>query len=188
VGLYRQNTANSQRLAQEHRNLLVQRAETALSAAGTYYAEGQHEPALAQVETSLELAPDQLNGQLLKARILADLGRTEEAFQILEKLEVEHPEEGVVYELLAMLYVELGNDAMVTRYHVLADKYPSQTADALIVRTRTAETLDDMVRLLSEVLEIDREHYLARKMRALTYASLRDYDNMERDADKLIFV
>jgi len=136
----------------------------------------------------LELEPDQLDGQLLRARILTDMGRTEEAFQMLEQLETEHPEEGVVYELLAMLYVELGNEVLVTRYRALADKYPSQTAEALIVRARTAETLDDMVGMLSEALELDRQHYLARKMRALAYSALRDYENMERDADKMTFV
>ena len=188
VKLYRQNVANTGRLAEEKRNLVLQKAGAALSAAETYYAEGQHELALEQTETSLELVPDQLNSQLLRVRILADLGRTEEAFQMLEQLEAEHPEEGVVYELLAMLYVGLGNDALVARYRALADKYPSQTPDTFIVRARTAETLDNMVSLLSEALNLDREHYLARKMRALTYAALRDYENMERDADKLIFV
>jgi serine/threonine protein kinase/tetratricopeptide (TPR) repeat protein len=188
VRLYRQNAANTRRLAQEQRTLVAQKAEAALTAAQTYYAEGQPELALEQAKTSLELVPDQLTSQLLQARILADLGRTDEAFQLLEQLEAEHPEEGVVYELLAMLYVELGNDALVTRYRALADKYPSQTPEAFIVRARTAETLDDMVRLLSEALKLDREHYLARKMRALTYEALRDYENMERDADKLIFV
>ncbi len=188
VRLYRQNAANTRRLAQEKRNLVRQQAEAALAAAQTSYAEGQHELALEQTKTALELVPDQLNSQLLKARILADRGRTDEAFQILEQLEAEHPEEGVVYELLAMLYVELGNDALVTRYRTLADKYPSQTPEAFIVRARTAETLDDMVRLLSEALKLDREHYLARKMRALTYGALRDYENMDRDADKMIFV
>ncbi len=188
VKLYRQNAANTRRLAQEKRNLELQKAKAALAAAETYYAEGQNELALEQTETSLALVPDQLNSQLLKARILADLGRMEEAFQMLEQLEAEHPEEGVVYELLAMLYVELGNDALVARYRTLAEKYPSQTPEAFIVRARTAETLDDMVSLLTEALKLDREHYLARKMRALTYASLRDYENMERDADKLIFV
>ncbi|MHC4437069.1 MAG: protein kinase domain-containing protein [Planctomycetota bacterium] len=188
VRLYRQSTANSRRLREEQRNLVLQKAEAALSAAQTYYAEGQHERALEKTETSLALVPDQLNGQLLKARILADLGRTEEAFQMLEQLEAEHPEEGVVYELLAMLYVELGNDALVTKYRTLAEKYQSQTPEVFIVRARTAETLDDMVSLLSQALNLDREHYLARKMRALTYSALRDYENMERDADKLIFV
>jgi serine/threonine protein kinase len=125
VRLYRQNTANTRRLAQEQRNLVRQKAEAGLTAAETYYAEGQRELALEQTETSLALAPDQLNGQLLRVRILADLGRTEEAFQMLEQLEAEHPEEGAVYELLAMLYVGLGNDALVTRYRTLADKYPS---------------------------------------------------------------
>ena len=167
---------------------MLQKAQAAFTAAQTYYAEGQHKLALEQTGTSLELVPDQLNSQLLKTRILADLGRTEEAFQMLEQLEAEHPEEAVVYELLAMLYVELGNDALVARYRTMADKYPSQTPEALVVRARTAETLDEMVALLSKALNLDREHYLARKMRALTYASLREYDNMERDADKLIFV
>jgi serine/threonine protein kinase/predicted Zn-dependent protease/Tol biopolymer transport system component len=188
VKLYRQSTTNARRLSEEQHNLVLQKAEAALSAAETYYAEGKHELALEQAGALLELVPDQLSGRLLKARILADLGRTEEAFQMLEELEAEHPDEGAVYELLAMLYVELGNDALVTRYRALAEKYPPQTAEAFIVRARTAETLDDMVRLLSEALKLDRQHYLARKMRALTYSDLRDYENMERDADKMIFV
>lgn len=188
VKLYRQSRVNARRLREEKHNLLLQKAEAALSAAETYYAEGKHELALEQAGALLELVPDQLSGQLLKARILADLGRREEAFQILEELETEHPDEGAVYELLAMLYVELGNDALVTRYRALAEKYPPQTAEAFIVRARTAETLDDMVGLLSEALKLDRQHYLARKMRALTYSDLRDYENMERDADKMIFV
>ena len=188
IRLYRQNTANARRLAQEQRSLVLQKAEAALSAAETYYAEGQRELALEQTETALELVPDQLNGQLLRARIVADLGRTDEAFEMLEQLEAKHPEEGAVYELLAMLYVELGNDALVTRYRALAEKYPPQTVEAFIVRARTAETLDEMTGLLSEALKLDRQHYLARKMRALTFAALRDYENMERDADKMIFV
>jgi len=188
VKLYRQSRANARRLSEEKHNLVLQKAEAALSAAETYYAEGKHERALEQAGALLELVPDQLSGRLLKARILADLGRTEEAFQMLEELEAEHPDEGAVYELLAMLYVELGNDALVTRYRTLAEKYPPQTAEAFIVRARTAETLDDMVALLSEALKLDRQHYLARKMRALTYFDLRDYENMERDADKMIFI
>jgi len=186
--LYRQNAGNARRLREEQRNLVLQKAEAGFSTAEAYYEEGQYEQALEQTRTLLELAPDRLESQLLRVRILTNMGRTEEAFQMLEQLEAEHPEEGTVYELLAMLYVELGNDALVTRYRALADKYPSQTPEALIVRARTAETLDDMVRLLTEALNLDREHYLARKMRALTYAAMRDYENMARDADKLIFV
>ena len=188
VKLYKQNMAGKRKLAEEQRNLAFQKAETMLSSAEAYYGEGQYEQALEQTTLLLELVPDHLNGQLLKARILTDMGRAEEAFQMLEQLEAEYPEEGLVYELLAMLYVELGNDALVTRYRALADKYPSQTAETLIVRARTAETLDDMVGMLSEALNLDRQHYLARKMRAQTYSAMRDYENMERDADKLIFV
>jgi tetratricopeptide (TPR) repeat protein len=87
-----------------------------------------------------------------------------------------------------MLYVGLGNEALVTRYRTLAEKYPPKTAEAFIVRARTAETLSDMVRMLTEALKLDRQHYTARKIRALTYFSLRDYENMERDADKMTFV
>lgn len=181
IRLYRQNLANTN-------SLTSQKIEASFSSAEAFYAEGQYEQALAQSRTVLQLAPDRLDSQLLNARILTELGRTEEAFQMLGQLETEHPEEGIVYELLAMLYVELGNDAMVTRYRTLADKYPSQTPEALIVRARTAETLDDMIRLLTEALDLNREHYLARKMRALTYAALREYENMERDAYTLIFV
>jgi len=181
IRLFRQNLANTNRLT-------LQKTEAAFSAAEIFYEEGQDEQALEQTRLLLELAPNHFDGLLLRARILTDMGRMEEAFQILEPLEAEHPEEGVVYELLSMLYVELGNDALVTRYRTLADKFPSQTPEALIVRARTAETLDEMVRLLSDALNLDRQHYLARKMRALTYAALRDFENMERDADKLIFV
>jgi serine/threonine protein kinase len=96
VRLYRQSTANSRRLRAEQRNLVLQKAEAVLSAAEAYYGEGQYEQALERTTTLLELLPDQLDGQLLRARILADMGRTEEAFQIAERLEAEHPEEGTV--------------------------------------------------------------------------------------------
>jgi tetratricopeptide (TPR) repeat protein len=45
-----------------------------------------------------------------------------------------------------------------------------------------------MIRMLSEALNLDRQHYAARKMRALTYFALGDYQNTERDADKMTFV
>ena len=186
--LYKQNMAGKRTLAEEKCNLALQKAETILSAAEVYYGKGQYEQALDQSTLLLELVPDHLDGRLLAARILADMGRTDEAFQILERLEAEHPEEGAVYELLAMLYVELGNEALATRYRTLADKYPPMTAEAFIVRARMAETLNDMVVMLSEALKLDRQHYAARKMRALTYIALGDYENMERDADKMTFV
>ena len=188
VKLYKQNNASKRKLAEEKRNLAFQKAETILSSAEAYYGEGQYEQALEQTTLLLELVPDHLNGRLLAARILADMGRTEETFQILEPLEAEHPEEGAVYELLAMLYIELGNEALATRYRTLAEKYPPKTAEAFIVRARMAETLNDMVVMLSEALNLDRQHYAARKMRALTYFTLGDYENMERDADKMTFV
>ncbi|HUU17305.1 MAG TPA: LamG-like jellyroll fold domain-containing protein [Sedimentisphaerales bacterium] len=188
VKLYKQNMAGKRKLAEEKRNLAFQKAETILSSAEAYYGEGQYEQALEQTALLLELVPDQLNGRLLAARILTDMGRKEEAFQILERLEAEHPEEGAVYELLAMLYVELGNEAIATRYRTLAEKYPPKTAEAFIVRARMAETLDDMVGMLSEALNLDRQHYASRKARALTYFALGDYENMERDADKMTFV
>ena len=186
--LYKQNMADKKKLAEEKRNLAFQKTKTILSSAEAYYGEGQYEQALEQTALLLELMPDHLNGQLLAVRILTDMGRTEEAFQILEQLEAEHPEEGAVYELLAMLYVGLGNEALATRYRTLAEKYPPRTAEAFIVRARTAETLDDMIEMLSEALNLDRQHYAARKMRALTYFALKDYENMERDADKMTFV
>jgi len=186
--LYKQNIADKKKLAEEKRNHAFQKAETMLSTADAYYGEGQYEPALEQTALLLELVPDHLNGRLLAARILTDMGRTEEAFQILERLEAEHPEEGAVYELLAMLYVELGNEALATRYRTLVEKYPPKTVEAFIVRARTAETLDDMIGMLSEALNLDRRHYAAREMRALTYFALGDYENMERDADKMTFV
>jgi len=188
IKLYKQNMAGKKKLAEEKRNVVFQKAETILSSAEAYYGEGQYEQALEQTALLFELVPDHLNGRLLAARILTDMDRTEEAFQILERLEAEHPEEGAVYELLAMLYIELGNEALATRYRTLAEKYPPRTAEAFIVRARTAETLDDMIRMLSEALNLDRQHYAARKMRALTYFALGDYENMERDADKMTFV
>ena len=186
--LYEQNMAGKKKLAEEKRNVVFQKAETILSSAEAYYGEGQYEQALEQTALLLELVPNHLNGRLLAARILTNIGRTEEAFQILERLEAEHPEEGAVYELLAMLYVELGNDALATRYRTLAEKYPPRTAEAFIVRARTPETLDDMIGMLSDALNLDRRHYAAREMRAMTYFALGDYENMERDADKMTFV
>ncbi len=188
VTLYRQGLANRNRLVQERRTFASQRAEAALATAEVRYAEGQYEQALAQVEASLNHVPDQLHARLLKAHILADTGRRDEALTILGELETEHPDDGTVYEMLAVLYVEQGDEERVTKYRQLAEAFPPKTAEAFIIRALTAENLYAMSELLSRALELDRHHYQARRMRALTYATLRDYDKMERDAETMIFV
>ncbi len=186
--LYRQNMADRKRLTEERHASALQQAAAALATAEVRYAEGDYEQAMTQVEASLAQAPDQVNANLLKAHILADTGKTDEAFPILQQLEAESPNEGAVYEMLAMLYVARGDDALVTKYRQLAEAFPPRTPEAFIIKAITAENLKAMLNLLSQALELDRQHYQARRMRARTYAALKDYDNMERDADRMVFV
>jgi serine/threonine protein kinase/tetratricopeptide (TPR) repeat protein len=188
VNLYRINRAGESRLAREKHNLAVQQAQADLAAAETAYTQGRHAQALTLVETSLQAVSGQLNGQLLKAQILRDLNRSDEALALLNQLETSFPEEGTVYELLAMLYADRRDEVRVTQYRELAEKYPARTAEAFIIKALVADNLDQMSRFLSEALDLDRQHYQARKMRAMALMALADYEGAERDTDKMIFV
>jgi serine/threonine protein kinase/tetratricopeptide (TPR) repeat protein len=182
VILYRRNVADRRRLTEERQASALQQADAALATAEVRYAEGDYDQALAHVEASLAQVPDRVNANLLKAHILADTGKTSDAFAMLKQLEAEYPNEGAVYEMLAMLYVAQGDEALVTEYRRLAEAFPPRTPEAFIIKALTAENLKDMLNLLSKALELDWQHYQARRMQALTYAALKDHNNMERAA------
>jgi serine/threonine protein kinase/Flp pilus assembly protein TadD len=171
-----------------NRALTVQKAGASLSAAESSYAEGRYEDALAQVEESLEYMPTGLNARILQARIQTELGRMEDAISTLEQLAKRHPQEGAVYDLLAVLYHELGYAAEAKIYRQKAEQFAPRTAEAYYLRAITAETLQDTLEMLSEALKLDRQHFNSRKMRAMTYYALMDYRSAERDADRLTFL
>ena len=108
VTLYQQNQAHENQLAQEQHTLAMQQAQANLLAAERSYASGQYQQALTEVDRSLENLPDPLHGTLIKAHTLHALGRTDEAVVLLRQLEIEHSDEGSVYELLAMIHVAKG--------------------------------------------------------------------------------
>ena len=160
--------------------------EQDLSTAQTFYAKGQRQDALRQVETILASTTVGPQAQLLRARLLFETGRLDDAIAQLNELLTEPPEiSGAAHLLLATAHA--GKDPAKTRLHQQRAEasYP-RTAEAYCLRALTANTPRATIRLLSEALELDPSHYPSYRARALAYYALGDYDAMRQDAQVLV--
>ena len=80
-----------------------------------------------QPEKTIELTKQDLT----KARALMDLGRNDEAFEILTKVKEQYKDQPIIYSLLAQYYFQKGMhedafkeiDNIYSTYHKLSDKY-----------------------------------------------------------------
>ena len=159
-----------------------QKTLLARQTAEVYYGEGRYDQALKYIRECVAQGGDDPNVQVLHSRILWELGNVDEAVAVLEELVSNYSQEGAAYELLAVLYFELGNGDREAEYRKKAEKSPPETPEAFYLRAIAAEGLDEALQMLSAAIEIESDHYPSLKARAQVYHTLADYRNMERDA------
>ena len=161
-------------------------ADRSLSTVQKLYAEGRYQAALAEIETNLQRGDGGPKARLLHAHLLFELDRFSDAAIELEKLLTEQPEiAGTAHYLLARILV--GSDPNKSEKHrQLAELLLPQTAEAYSLRGMTADTPEKTIEWLSKALELDPGHYPSRKARTLAYYAMKDYKNVEKDAEALI--
>ena len=99
---------------------------------------GRTEEALRQVEGHLVGQPDQLDGQLLRGTLLADLGRSQDAERAFLLLSRQYPDRPEPIHNLAVMRARAGRPAMATRaLEGLVARYPTyETAVSNLERIR----------------------------------------------------
>jgi len=159
-----------------------------LSVAQKLHAEGRYREALSEVEENLAHEDVPLEGRLLYARLLLEVGQPGKAVAALEQLLDEGPEiAGPAHYLLANIYLD-SDSARAKQHKQKAESLLPQTAEAHFLRTMTAGTITENLNWLSLALELDPSHYPSREARALVYYMLGDYQNMQQDAEAMIVI
>lgn len=164
------------------------RATRILSQSRTSYAKGDRKTALEQVESILQSRHVGPDARLLKASILADTSRGEEAREMLDSLLQEEPAiAGAAHGLLARILREnwVGSTEEleeIESHHRHAKSLLPETAEAYFLRATIALTVKDKLNLLTQALWIDGSHYASHRLRAYIYHASGKYDEMEDDA------
>jgi len=160
--------------------------DSRLSTAQRLYAEGRYQAALNEIEATVDAQNPEPEAQLLKARLLVELGQKNEAETQLQPLTKSEPEiAGAAYGLLARIYMGV-DDAKVNEYEALAASNLPETADAYFLRAMTAPNPEKALQWLDRAIALDPSHYPSRKARVLTYYSLAEDDKMVEDVEALI--
>ena len=160
--------------------------DSILSTVDWLYAEGRYQAALTEMETNIHREKLTTQGRLLRARLLCEVGRLNDAISELEELTDESPEiAGAAHYLLAAIYA--GSDSDRAREHQgQAQSLLPEKAEAYCLRAVTASSPEDSLKWLEIAVQLDPRHYPSRQARALTCYRLRDYQKMAQDAEAII--
>ncbi len=164
------------------------REQALLSQAQGQYASGDRDTALDTIQPILDSPHVGGKAQLLRAGILVDNRRFQEATTILGSLLQERPEiAGTAHALLArILWESEALDAERLKefeeHRRQAEESLPQSAEAYFLRAMTAPTIREQLAALDKALELTPEHYESLRLRAFTYYASRKYTRMREDA------
>jgi serine/threonine protein kinase len=148
--------------------------------------------ALRMVEPILDSEHVGPEARLLRAGILIEGGRPDEAKDRLENMFDEKPEiAGLAHMLLARIYWEsdLNHAAKMEKFQEhqqLAESLLPETPETYYLRAITAVTIKESLELLNNALALDPGHYESRRSRAYIYYCSENYDLASEDALSLI--
>jgi len=159
---------------------------TKLSTVQRLYSQGRHQAALDEIETMLSEQDLEPEAQLLRARLLIEVGQPENAQAGLLPLTKAAPQiAGAAHYLLAR--ANIGVDATKVKEHeTLAASLLPETAEACALRAMTASNTDQALQWLNRAIELDPAHYPSRKSRVLIYFTRGQDQKMAEDAAVLI--
>ena len=159
-----------------------------LSQAREQYARAEREAALETIKPILSSKHVGPEAKLLQAGILADNRRSDEAVALLNSLVNDRPEiAGAAHSLLARILWESESPNAeklkeMEKHRSEAETLLPETAEAYFLRAMTAMTVKDQLASLDKALQLDRNHYESRRLRAFTYYASRKYEQMRDDA------
>jgi eukaryotic-like serine/threonine-protein kinase len=159
-----------------------------LSQAQGQYAEADRTGALETIQPILGSKYVGPQAQLLRAGILVDNRRSDEAVTILRSLLGERREiAGAAHSLLARILWESElPDAQklkeIEEHRRQAEALLAEKAEAYFQRAMTAPTIKEQVAALDKALQLDATHYESWRLRAFTYYASRKYDRLREDA------
>jgi len=179
--------------------LAVQEAKSSLSSAQTLFAAGRYEQAMALLEPLIESEHVGSDARLLHARLALQMGRANEAVDELERMLDESDEmASQAHLLLARIYLEsaptdVQNSVLYqekakehqTKGEAMLDKLP-ESAQSYYNRALMAGSAKDTLRWLDHALKLQPDYFDALKARAITYATLERYDDLEKNAWMMI--
>ncbi|MCL5279168.1 MAG: protein kinase, partial [Planctomycetes bacterium] len=162
--------------------------EDLLDRAQDQYAKAEREAALKTIQPILDSPHVGGQAQLLRAGILVDNRRFDEATAILKTLLDGRREiAGAAHVLMVRVLRENGDlDAQklqeIEEHRRQAADLLPKTAEAYFLQAMTALTVKEQLGALDEALRLDAKHYESRRLRAFTYYASRQYGPMNDDA------
>ena len=164
----------------KHRSILSQAREQ--------YARAEREAALEILKPILASRHVGSEARLLQAGILVDNRRSDEAVGLLDSLLNDRPEiAGAAHSLLARILWESESPNAeklreIEEHRSKAESLLPETGEAYFLRAMTAMTVKEQLASLDRALQLDRNHYESRRLRAFTYYASRKYEKMKDDA------
>ncbi|MBM4026812.1 MAG: hypothetical protein FJ280_15625, partial [Planctomycetes bacterium] len=164
------------------------RHQALLSQAQGQYAGGERDAALETIQPILDSPHVGGKAQLLRAGILVDNRRSEDAVAVLGDLLDEKPEiAGAAHSLLARILWESESPNTerlqeIEERRKKAEALLPETAEAHFLRAMTAITVKEQLAALDRALQLDPSHFESRRLRAFTFYASRKYDRLKDDA------
>jgi tetratricopeptide (TPR) repeat protein len=122
----------------------------------------------------------------MRARLLSEMRRDEEAIAEAQALLAEDPEDWIAHAVLAYMIKKGERHRLFSPQHLEAvERLAPETADAYYLRGSLASDPWKGVELLTRAIELDPGHSLALLNRANLFVGLRNYEAALDDADRL---
>ena len=157
-----------------------------LSTVQRLFAQGRYQEGLNEIKSRFDEEDLVSQVRLIRAQLLMEMGELDEArTELLRLTDVEAEVASSAHYLLAPLY--LTSDPTRSEQHrEQAESILPQTTEAYYLRAMCAASADEAIALLSKTLELDPQHFAARKARALAFGSTKTFPAMAEDAGVMV--
>jgi serine/threonine protein kinase/Flp pilus assembly protein TadD len=169
-------------------------AMRAFADARYYQSQGEYESGLEQVESALERAPELAEARLLRARLLMELRRHDEAVVEARGMLEADPDDWTGHLILALADKTSESslrvlESSVDEHMAEVERLAPETADGYHLRALAEEeNAAAAIELLDRALAIDPAHSGALAERSRRHAKRKDFESALRDAERLVAV
>jgi serine/threonine protein kinase/Tfp pilus assembly protein PilF len=163
--------------------------ERAIAGAQLAMENGNYREGLEQIETALAVDPDLPEARLLRARLLIELDRAEDAVTEAQKM-LEEDEGNLAAHLIlafAASWVDgVSRTEQLDRIEELFPREALETADNYYLRSLAAKSAEEAVELLDKALDLDPAHTRVLAARAARLTTMKRFREALADADRML--